>query len=87
MPLNGESGLRTRKSFNNRVKLAVLGCFTGGLLLWLTWPTVGQLTAETCAPNGLIAELSASIHGELGPVLAVALAGRLLEAASARLRA
>jgi hypothetical protein len=30
----------------------------------MTWPTGGQLMAETCAPNGLIAELSASIHGK-----------------------
>jgi hypothetical protein len=34
------------------------------VLLWLTWPTGGQLTTETCAPNGLIAGLSASIHGK-----------------------
>jgi hypothetical protein len=58
-----ERGLRTRKSFNNRVKVAVLASVAGALLLWLTWPTGGQLRAETCAPSGLIAELSASIHG------------------------
>jgi hypothetical protein len=49
---------------NNRVKLAVLACVIGGVFLWLTWPTMGQLSVESCTPDTAIAKLSALIHGE-----------------------
>jgi len=49
---------------NNRVKLAVLACVIGGVFLWLTWPTFGQLSVENCTPDTAIAKLSALIHGD-----------------------
>ena len=40
-----------------------VACLSGGVVIWLAWPTPGQLGTDTCAPNGLEADLSAFIFG------------------------
>ena len=32
-------------------------------LTWVTWPGAGQLNIKDCSPNGMVANLSAVIHG------------------------
>jgi hypothetical protein len=44
-------------------KRALIASALAGLLVWATWPAAGQLTIETCSPNGLFAKLSAAFHG------------------------
>src|SRR5262245_60637307 len=34
-----------------------------GALAWATWPTADQIKIESCSPEGLVATLSAAIHG------------------------
>jgi hypothetical protein len=41
----------------------------GGLALtvlvgWATWPAAGQLSTTDCSPDGILAKLSSTIHGE-----------------------
>jgi len=54
----------TRPLIKHSIRLTVLVCIVGSLVLYLTWPTVGLLKAESCMPNGAIAEFSALVHGK-----------------------
>src|SRR5579863_1838727 len=33
------------------------------VLIWLTWPSTGQIDLKTCLPNGLVAKISSEIYG------------------------